>query len=306
MEKINGVSQVEGKDNRFIESCFRVLQSKKVQINAEFESPVEGARIINNFFASLDKATKNKEKMVQSLIAEANQSLIPFDEFSWVKDDERACYFLWASIYLYSYAAYPALAWDAPTLEFQPKYIHFYSQLNLKTNPSSSIERFNEVVKYFDQVEQPRVWRLDLIAHLKGVWGQIFSSRKPFPWLEKDNDEQCRWAWEYMRKSNIYISSKPMTHQFSPTSTAEIYLAIYAIYDTWRIDYGTRRLFKSDFNKAWQQKKLRDGRQGKKACSLVLHEDVKLKLDELAKTRKVTLSQLVEQLIEKEHRLKDN
>ena len=127
------------------------------------------------------------------------------------------------------------------------------------------------------------------LAHLKGIWGHIFSSRKPFSWLEKDNDEQCRWAWEYLRKTDGYSSSKPMTYQFTPTSTAEIYLAIYAAYDTWIIDNGAKRLFKSDFSKAWQQKKLRDGRQGKKACSLVLHEDVKLKLDELAKTRKMTI-----------------
>jgi len=39
----------------------------------------------------------------------------------------------------------------------------------------------------------------------------------------------------------------------------------------------------------------------KKACSLVLHEETKLKLDELAQAKNVTLSQLVEQLINKEH-----
>jgi hypothetical protein len=305
MEKINGVSQVEEKDNRIIESCFRVLLSKNAQINASFESPEEGAKIINQFIASLESTPKEKEQLVQSLITEAKQSLLPLDEFSWIKDDERACYFVWASIYLCYYYSAP----NHPT--FVPPgqlYTHalYYNQLSLKNNPSDTMERFDEVVKYFDRISQPSKWKLDLIAHLKGIWGHIFSSRKPFSWLEKNNDEQCRWAWEYMRKTDGYSSSKPMTYQFTPTSTAEIYLAIYAVYDTWGVAPDAKRLFSNDFNKAWQQKKLRDGRQGKKACSLVLHKDIKLKLDELAKTRKVTLSQLVEQLIEKEHRLKDS
>lgn len=326
MLKINGVTQVEGKDSRFIQSCCRVLLTKGFQLNTSFDSPVEGARIINEFIASREIEQKEKDRMALSLIDEAEQRLLSLDELSWIKDDERACYFVWASIYLnryysdpnhpttaspvqpptddlYRYAPYnPTATTPSPT----PQYAFPYSKLGLKDNPSNSMERFNEVVKYFDRIQQPNKWKLDLIAHLKDAWGQIFSSRKPFPWLEKDNDEQCRWAWEYMKKNDGYSRLKPMNYRLTPTSTAEIYIAIYGVYDTWNVAPDTKRLFSIDFNKAWQQKKLRDGRQGKKACSLVLHEDVKLKLDELAKTRKVTLSQLVEQLIEKEHRLKDN
>ncbi|MBG9996809.1 hypothetical protein I6F50_17300 [Pseudoalteromonas sp. NZS127_1] len=326
MIKFKGVSQIEGKDNRLIESCLRILLSKNFQLNASFESPVEGARVINEFIASREIEQKEKDQMALSLIDEAKQALLPLDEFSWFKDDERACYFVWASIYLNSYYSapnHPATATQLQSPTYNPyyydpssptatapsptpQYALSYSQLGLKNNLSNSMERFNEVVKYFDRVRQLKEWKLGLITHLKGIWGHIFSSRKPFPWLEKDNDEQCRWAWEYMRKTDSYSSSKPMTYRFTPTSTAEIYLAIYAVYDTWNVAPDSKRLFSIDFNKAWQQKKLRDGRQGKKACSLVLHKDIKLKLDELAKTRKVTLSQLVEQLIEKEHLLKDS
>ena len=304
MLKTNGVSQVEGKDNRFIESCFRVLQSKHPQINASFKSPVEDARIINQFIASLEGTPKEKEQLVQSLITEAKKSLLPLDEFSWIKGDERACYFVWASIYLYYYYSAPSHP-TIVTSGHTPTYALYYNQLSLKNNPSDNMERFDEVVKYFDRIPQPSRWKLDLIAHLKGIWGYIFSNRKPFSWLEKDNDEQCRWAWDYINKID-WDNSKPMISQLSVTSTEEMYFAIYAAYDTWKAKTEAKRLFTIDFNKAWQQKKHRDSRQGKKACSLVLQEDVKLKLDELAKTRKVTLSQLVEQLIEKEYRLKDS
>ncbi|MBB1351238.1 MULTISPECIES: hypothetical protein [unclassified Pseudoalteromonas] len=300
MSKSKGMSLIEGKDNRLIGACFRILELQGEQLPLNFETPVKGAKIIDQVIASKEATSEEKEKMVQSLIAEAEQSLLSLDEFDWIKDNERACYFLWASIYLNSYAEYPAHPLALQTQEHQPQYIHFYSQHNLKSNPSNSKERFGEVVNYFDRVRQPREWKLNLIAHLKGIWGHIFSSRKPFSWLEKDNEEQCRWAWDYISKID-WDNSKPMISQLSATSTKEMYFAIYAAYDTWNAATEAKRLFTIDFNKAWQQKKHRDSRQGKKACSLVLHEDIKNKLDELAKTRKVTLSQLVEQLIEKEH-----
>lgn len=320
MTKFKGVSQIEGKERRFIESCFRVLQREGEQLPNSFETPIEGAKIINQIIASREASSEEKDQMALSLIDEAKQELLPLEEFNWFKDDERACYFVWASIYLNSYYSAP----NHPTAAPQPQsptydpyyydpsnptatappptlqYALSYFQLGLKNNPSNSMERFNEAVKYFDRVRQHKQWKLDLMTHLKDVWGHIFSSRKPFSWLEKDNDEQCRWAWEYMRKID-FNRSKPTIYKFSPTNTAEVYLTIYAAYDTWRTTTEAKRLFSIEFNKAWQQKKLRDSRQGKKACSIVLHEDAKLKLDELAKARNVTLGHLVEQLIEKEH-----
>ncbi len=304
MIKFKDVSQIEGKDIRFIESCFRVLEHQGEQLPSSFETSVEGAKIINQVIASREATSEEKEKMVQSLIAEAEQALLPLDEFSWFKDDERTCYFVWASIYSNSFNSAPNHpAFTTP--EQQLKQALNYHRLSLKKNPSSSMERFNEVVKYFDRVRQPSKWKLELIAFLKSIWSMIFSTRKPFRWLDRKNEEQCQWAWDYIQK-NDSGSLKPNTYQLQATSTKEMYLAIYAAYDIWRTDNGTKRLFTSDFNRAWQQKKLRDGRQGKKACSLVLHEDIKNKLDELAETRKVTLSQLVEQLIEKEYLLKDS
>ncbi|MEL7307099.1 MAG: hypothetical protein AAGK05_03985 [Pseudomonadota bacterium] len=305
MTKFKGVSQIERKGRRFIESCFRVLQCRGEQLPSDFETPVKGANIIEQLIASKKATFEEKDKMIQSLIAEAEQSLLSLNEFDWIKDNERACYFLWASIYFNSYAISPDSPWASQTQEYEPRYVHFYSYHNLKSNPSNTAERYDEVVKYFDRVQQPIDWKLNLLSHLKNIWARIFTSRKPFTWLERDNEEQCRWAWDYLRKIK-YDYTRPMIDKLSPTNTAEIYLAIYGVYDIWNVAPDTKRLFSIDFNKAWQQKKLRDGRQGKKACSLVLHKDTKLKLDELAKTRKVTLSQLVEQLIEQEYRLKDS
>lgn len=299
MTKFKGVSQIEGKERRFIESCFRVLQREGVQLPMRFETPIEGAKIINQIIASREASSEEKDQMALSLIDEAKQELLPLDEFNWFKDDERACYFVWASIYLYRYLSTPHHPINKSPNHPLIFAVH-YNQLGLKNNPSNSQERFDEVVKYFDYIPQHKQWKLDLITYLKDTWSQVFKSRKPFSWLKKDNDEQCLWAWEYMQRVDIN-RSKPMIYQFSPTNTAERYLAIYAAFDTWKTTVEAKRLFSIDFNKAWQQKKHRDSRQGKKACSLVLHEETKLKLDELAQAKNVTLSQLVEQLINKEH-----
>lgn len=80
-----------------------------------------------------------------------------------------------------------------------------------------------------------------------------------------------------------------------------MYLAIFAAFDTWDAIPNLKRLFLNDFNKAWQQKKHRDNRQGKKVCNLVLREEVKEMLDEMAASRGIRLNQLVEALIEREY-----
>lgn len=107
MTKFKGVSQIEGKERRFIESCFRVLQREGVQLPMRFETPIEGAKIINQIIASREASSEEKDQMALSLIDEAKQELLPLDEFNWFKDDERACYFVWASIYLCRYLSTP-------------------------------------------------------------------------------------------------------------------------------------------------------------------------------------------------------
>lgn len=231
-------------------------------------------------------------------MAEAEQNLLPLDELAWFKDEERTCYWVWVTVANSRYLASP----DRPVAQYREnqRCAMSYHELQLKTNPSSSKERFGELVKFFDRVDQPLKWQQDLLSSLKNDWTRIYTARKPFTWLEKNNEEQIRWAWEYLNKDN-YVFNKPRIYRLYPTCIKEMYLAIYAAFDSWDERFQLKRLFLNDFNKAWQQKKHRDSRQGKKVCNLVLREEVKQKLDDMAAARGMKLNQFVETLIENEH-----
>ncbi|GAL12509.1 hypothetical protein JCM19233_3501 [Vibrio astriarenae] len=57
----------------------------------------------------------------------------------------------------------------------------------------------------------------------------------------------------------------------------------------------------NDFNKAWNQKKHRDGLQGKKACNFTLDIEVKHQLDELAENNGMKKNEYIESLIRREY-----
>lgn len=292
----NPVSVIPGNDLRLVESCIKVLAGRSLMVPSPVETAAEGARRINEF------VTYNgwNRQDVKLLLDEARQRILPIEELDWFRGNERACYWVWFAISQYYFYEYP----NPPVIEFtpdpMPATVPSYSQLELKSEPSSSEERFDEVVKFFDKVNQPLDWQEQLVATLKSQWALIFSLRKPFSWLKPDDEEQIRWAWEYLGKFNS-VTSKPILLGFAPTGSKEMYLAIYAAFDSWNTSYDTKRLFLNDFNKAWNQKKHRDSRQGKKVCNLVLREEVKQKLDDLAERRGKKLNQLVEELIENEY-----
>ncbi len=302
MVSVNKIYRIPGNDLRIVESCLRGMWSEGFQITTNIQTAEEGAKCINQFISSLDWEYQRKDEFARSLYAQAKQNLLPDNELDWLKNSERACYFVWVTISKSQFFSAP----NSPV--FLPSGMHpegtlyatSYTQLNLKNGPSNSDERFKEVVNYFDRVTQPLDWQRVLVAHLKSQWGIIFNSRKPFSWLRKDDEDQIRWAWEYLGKLSLG-TSKPSVFGFYPPSIGEMYLAIYAAFDTWGESYETKRHFLIDFNKAWQQKKHRDSRIGKKVCNLVLRDEVKDKLDQLAKQRGKKLNQLVEELIENEY-----
>jgi hypothetical protein len=299
MLKINGVSQLAADDARVVDSCLRILSSQGLNVPLTTSTAIEGARLINDVIASQDWSTQQKDQKVRALFREAKQVLLPLGEIDWLKKNERACYWAWATISKCQFLAAP----NHPVFQHldggQQAFVPGYTQLGLKGNPANSKERFDEIVKFFDRTMQPLDWQRLLVAHLKSQWSQIYTARKPFTWLKQDYDDQIRWAWEYICKPK-WGENRPPLNGFAPTGKAEMYLAIYAAFDSWGATSESKRLFLIDFNKAWHQKKLRDSRAGAKPCSFVLREEVKGKLDIMATQRSMKLNKLVEELIENE------
>lgn len=301
---INEIAQINSNDSRLIESCLRLMCTKGFTVPLTVSSASEGAAQINQVIANWSEKVEEKKQFVRWMLEEAKQKLLPLSELDWIKGNDRICYWVWLHLLRSQYFAHPL----HPTLPVPvpvpvPGDIliaNTYNQLNLALQPTSTKARFNEIVKYLDRVGQPLEWQRNLIIELKLLCKNIFAVRKPLQWLKNEDEEQCWWAWEYLNKvSNA--PNRPIVRDIYPMDLKELYLAIYAAIDAWVTNEDSMRLFLSDFNKAWQQKRHRDNRQDKKACNLVLREEVKKKLDEMAKKRGMKLNQLVEMLIEQDY-----
>lgn len=298
--KVDGVTQVTGKDSRVIDACMRIMNDKGFRIFPYAASGEAGASAINYVLKSEIRSNEDREREVMKLLEDAKRRLLHLSEFDWLKSSDRACYFVWANLYQYAFASHPKHPSFVPSKGELDTLALCYSQMELNMSPSNTKERYEEVVKFFDRVNQPLSWQRDLMTYLKLKWGEIFKVSKPFSWLKED-EEQCRWAWEYLTKPDIELN-RPQSFGFNPTGVKEMYLAIYGLFDSWDVNKDLKRLFLIDFRNAWQQKKHRDNRQGKTACNLVIRIEVKEMLDKMAVSRGVKLNQLIETLIEQEYR----
>ncbi len=282
----NGVNKISGKDHRLVESVLRVLHSRGISVPVTVLTGQEGAEIINDYISKIRGSARDKNSSLESILAEAERELIPLKKLDGIKKDERACYLVFIQIVMgeneiIANTPYPV-------------------RQSLVECPINTSERFEQIVKFLDRCGQSFSWKEELIDSLRQKWGGIFRARKPFTWLERENEEQCRWAWEYLKKLS-WGFSRPSTDYLKPITSSEMYLAIYGAFDSWNAGPDSKRLFLSDFNRAWQQKKHRDSRKGKKVCNLVLREEVKQKLDSMAAARGMKINQFVETLIENEH-----
>ncbi|NIY91536.1 hypothetical protein [Vibrio diazotrophicus] len=277
-------SELHSQEPRVIEACVKIMQNQGLIGKLVPRSTPQGmASQIYKHIENQRFDSKTKKSFINNLIKEAKQRLIPLEELEWIRTNPRACYLAYGRIFIFPDES---LAGNNNLSSYC---------LNQVSRPSNTEERYKNLVIFFDKCTTAINRRL-LISNLKSEWERVFNERIPFSWLSKSHKEQCDWAWDYISK---YYYGPPINY-FSVTSLQEQYLAIYAAYDLWNAPYAEKKLFLQNFTKAWQQKKHRDSRKGKKVCNLVLSEEVKSKLDIMAEKKNMKLNKFVEMLIENE------
>ncbi|MBU0525879.1 MAG: hypothetical protein KKC24_08655 [Gammaproteobacteria bacterium] len=103
-------------------------------------------------------------------------------------------------------------------------------------------------------------------------------------WVAKDDLKQYQWAMRYLKAKGFDVSWIQ--------SRAD--LVSWSL--TWPDGSETRELV-NKMKLAWRQKKLRDGRNGKRAYNFVLATSAKKQLDELAKGQGLSVTCALEKLI---------
>lgn len=238
-------------------------------------------------------------------------SILPELHFDWLKSDPRATYWLWGKYYLlsningFSLKIQNAVNNGVLTHEF---YVNNHSRF-------CHFSRYDSILFFFDtQVEANFDGKIRMLQTAYNEWKLKFMSEQPFKWLDQKHADMCRWAYSYIiqfqqktsenDRANVSdaFSITEQNNSYSvtvsqPGSNEELYHAIFAMYDLWETTFERKKLFLIQINKAWNQKKVRQGRKGKKAINTFVSDESKLQLDFLAQKYNMKLSQVLEKLI---------
>lgn len=264
-------------------------------------------KLINQFIPNAEQ----QARLFSDMETARDENILPLESFDWLKQDERATFWLWA--YICKAGDYE-LGIDPPAnAEFGK---NWYQRINLSLSPTSHQERMHILIAFFDNIyiSTPPVNHLkkQVLDKLKDRWKIIYSRPLPLKWLSNEEDAVL-WAWNNLQKvqqekvgniGGLYMSlSTPgLTTWFTPLSHSERYLALRAALDLWDDAPDTKRLFLLNLNKAWNQQKLRQSRTDKKALNTYLKNETKMRLDFLAERSGVRISDMLENLINDHYR----
>lgn len=251
---------------------------------------------------------EKKAALVRDIEAASNENILPPQYFEWLKNDERATFWLWA--YLCNRSDYKISFSRANDLESAPRK-DWYQKFKLSFSPMNHQERIECIIDFFDfeiidtpLFKNPKKTKMERI---KGEWKVIYNKPLPLKWLP-DEEDSVLWAWNQLKeiqevKRNFFSERGSnnviygLTTWFKPLNFTERNLALRAAIDLWSDAPDSKKLFLLNLNKAWNQQKLRKSRTDKKALNTYLKNETKRRLDLLAEHHGIRISDMLEKLI---------
>ncbi|MBH3037983.1 hypothetical protein I5M86_15560 [Serratia marcescens] len=239
-----------------------------------------------------------------------DENIIPLSHFTWLQQDERATFWLWG--YLFQQSDF-TLGLNAPMGKNYDN-MNWYKRNGLPLSSASHQERLDIIIRFFDDIiiYTPPVnhHKQHVLDNLKEKWKTLYNKPLPLKWLPNE-EEAVLWAWNTLEKAQhernhdrtrITSYLPGLTTWFTPINPAERYLALRAAFDLWEDEPDSKRLLLLNFNKAWNQRKLRQSRTDKKALNTYLKNDTKLRLDFIAEHQGLRISDILEKLINDHYR----
>lgn len=284
---LTGTGYISTKSIRECRFYLRFLSETRTPVPAITDNdPAILCKAINKVLGF--KPSSNRERFVENMELACARQLIHISNFEWVKDNDRACYWLWLKVRT---ATEPELLADYENIDPRSN-LFVYDELNLNISPSSIEERYNCIVSFFDSWRSDPSYKTLFLDNQRNQWGCILRLQRPFKWLDADNEQQCLWAWEQLSKRGI------PTQHINFITSKEIYHAVFAAFDAWQAhSFDSKELFLTKINKAWSQKKYRDNLEGKKPLNTYLNEETKHKLDVLSAKNRRKIHEMLEYII---------
>lgn len=321
----NGDNKVAGRDDSNRVNIGRAREFRKYYFYIDWLRSVKGVESSGINFQDIESCKRAVNKIINhhfpdkeqqsdlqaEMDAACEENILPIEVFDWLKQDERAAFWLWGYICKIgdSQLGIPPQG-DATHSQ------NWYQRLQLSESPANHQERMNTIFHFFDSIiiPTPPVSHLkhQVIDRLKMWWKDIYNRPMPLKWLP-DEEEPVLWAWNNLQKvqqerigspySNVFKPTLPgLTTWFAPLSHSERHHALRAALDLWEDSPDSKKLFLLNLNKAWNQHKLRQSRTDKKALNTYLKNETKMRLDLLATHHGMRISDVLEKLINEHYR----
>jgi len=233
-------------------------------------SPEARKQTINDSLDDLKMNFADRKDWVDRISARCAEALIPESEFEWI-DEQNEILYRWLHAYLIFHHVAP-----------------FMNAVNFE-------EYRKDIITFFDISLKTRLEKQNFLSQLKGYWEIYFRVGEKFKWLDKNDRRLVEWAWNYFKSNNIPLGFTSFSKE------SEVYVGLIVMFELWEAHTDTKKLFIFNMKKALSQKKQRDKLDGKKAYNIVMSEDIKQKLDALAKEQDRKINQTLERLINKEY-----
>ena len=182
-----------------------------------------------------------------------------------------------------------------------------YTALLMTSNPSIGLSHSLPIHQIpplnWDKEIQLAVdkWEISLIEkeqhldHIKHKWS-IISQSKESKWLDKRDETQVEWTWEYMGKNHKAIGL------LNPINTKEAYISALISIDHASFPNSAERiLFLEKMKKSWRQYKHRNSGRVKKQVPIPMTETTKKKFEQVLQHELKSTAEVAEEIIQLKH-----
>lgn len=239
-----------------------------------------------------------RSNFISTLELAINTTLLPEKYFSWLKENERATFWLWGLMCL-----------DSRCMESINKKLgtnsNWYHKAGLTDSPVSHSERYSIIVALLDfinietnQAPLMRQWLYDRLV----FWRANDHQQVKLRWLTQDHTDICTWAYNYIKKFQKEHASGEgnkldPVHIPEPLNSVETFHSIFAMLDLWVASDEIQQKAIRKINKAFYQKNFRRKQSEKRERESIsdAHEE---RLNFLAEFYKSDKMSVIERLID--------
>lgn len=220
---------------RYIDNNFRTLDRDYMIEN--FSDTEICCRIINHHIRNVNKIETDIEKCIRNLEFQYLKSIIPEDNFLWLREDKRATYWIWGELALNGSmnAEINKILGTSPD-------IFWYEKARLNISPVNHEQRYNLIVDVVDFICSislgNTVAMITWINNKLILWRQVRQRIINVEWVKPENSKLCFWAYNYVKDfqeehktsedNNFYPVNIPV-----PLNAEEACLSFYALHDLW-------------------------------------------------------------------------